>query len=177
MELNQKQLAEILGITARQVRNLKDMGLFEFTPGTKKYNAARCVQEYLAFKIKAETNKGTTIVKETEQAEHERLKKEITKIKLRKMRLEVHEAADVERYWSDMLQHFRNYMLSIPSKIAPKIIDEPDINIIIHELNEEILAALDTLAEYDPDEINGDGENYFDDGDPDDEDGDDETEI
>lgn len=178
MELNQKQLAEILGITARQVRNLKDQGLFEFIPGTKKYNAARCVQEYIAQKIKAETHKGTTIVKETEQAEHERLKKEITKIKLRKMRLEVHEAADVERYWSDMLQHFRNYMLSIPSKTAPKLIDEPDINIIIHELTTEILAALDTLAEYDPDAINGESESLFAEGDPDDgEDDEPETEI
>ncbi|MGN0164352.1 MAG: DNA-packaging protein [Candidatus Ornithomonoglobus sp.] len=164
MELNQKQLAEILGITARQVRNLKEQGLFEFTAGTKKYNAARCVQDYLAFKIKAETNKGTTVVKETEQAEHERLKKEITKIKLRKLRKEVHEAADVERYWSDMLQHFHSYMLSIPSKIAPKILDEADINKIINELTEEILTALDTLAEYDPDAINSDsGESCFED--------------
>lgn len=166
MDLNQKQLAEILGITARQVRNLKEQGLFELAPGSKKYNAAKCVQEYLAYKIKAETNRGTTIVKETEQAEHERLKKEITKIKLRKIRKEIHEAADVERYWSDMLQHFRNYMLSIPSKIAPKILDEPDINKIIHALNEEILNALDTLAEYDPDEVNGTEPNYL--NDPDD---------
>ena len=163
MELNQKQLAEILGITARQVRNLKEQGLFEFTPGSKKYNAAKCVQEYLAYKIKAETNRGTAIVKETEQAEHERLKKEITKYKLRKIRKEIHEAADVERFWSDMLQHFRNYMLSIPSKIAPKILDEADINKIIHELTEEILNALDTLAEYDPDAVNGTEPNYLDD--------------
>lgn len=162
MELTQKQLAEIIGITARQVRNLKEQGLFELTEGTKKYNAAKCVQEYLAFKIKAETGKGTTVVKEKEQAEHEKLKKEITKIKLRKLRAEVHEAVDVERYWSDMLQHFRNYMLSIPSKIAPKILNEPDINKILHITTEEILAALDTLAEYNPDDINHDEENYFD---------------
>lgn len=163
MELTQKQLAEIIGITARQVRNLKEQGLFELAEGSKKYNAAKCVQEYLAFKIKAETGKGTTVVREKEQAEHEKLKKEITKIKLRKLRAEVHEATDVERYWSDMLQHFRNYMLSIPSKIAPKILDESDINKIIQEITEEILAALDTLSEYDPDEINGDDETYLDD--------------
>lgn len=163
MELTQKQLAEIIGITARQVRNLKEQGLFELAEGSKKYNAAKCVQEYLAFKIKAETGKGTTVVREKEQAEHEKLKKEITKIKLRKLRAEVHEATDVERYWSDMLQHFRNYMLSIPSKIAPKILDESDINKIIQEITEEVLAALDTLSEYDPDEINGDDETYLDD--------------
>lgn len=163
MELNQKELAEILNITTRQVRNLKAQGLFEFTKGTKKYNAAKCVQEYIAFKIKAETNRGTAIVKETEQAEHERLKKEITKIRLRKLRKETHEAADVERYWSEMLQNFRNYMLSIPSKIAPKLLNEADINKIINELTKEILTALDTLAKYDPDEINGeDYDSYLD---------------
>lgn len=30
MEVNQKQLAALLGISSRQVRNLKEQGLFEF---------------------------------------------------------------------------------------------------------------------------------------------------
>lgn len=32
MEVNQKQLAALLGISSRQVRNLKEQGLFEFVP-------------------------------------------------------------------------------------------------------------------------------------------------
>lgn len=53
MEVNQKQLAALLGISSRQVRNLKEQGLFEFVTDSRKYNAEKCVQEYIDFKIKA----------------------------------------------------------------------------------------------------------------------------
>ena len=165
MELNQKELAELLGITARQVRNLKEQGLFELIKGSKKYNAAACVQEYIQHKIKAETGRGAHVNKEQEQAEHEKLKKEITALKLRKMRKEVHEASDVEAFWTDCLLEFRRILLSIPSKIAPKFLNEADVNVIVNTLNEEMITALDALSEYDPDKINKDNVNYFAEGD------------
>lgn len=164
MEVNQKQLAALLGISARQVRNLKEQGLFEFVTNSKKYCAEKCVQEYIDFKIKAEVGNGTNLAKEKEQAEHERYKKEITKLKLRKMRMEVHEAADVEQFLNNMLLDFRNRLLSIPAKVAPQILGEQDINVIIEMLNVEMFETLDELSEYDPDAINGEeNSNYFDD--------------
>ena len=80
MEVNQKQLAALLGISSRQVRNLKEQGLFEFVTDSRKYNAEKCVQEYIDFKIKAEVGNGTNLQKEKEQAEHEKYKKEISVI-------------------------------------------------------------------------------------------------
>lgn len=155
-EVNQKTLAAALGISSRQVRNLREQGMFEFAPGTKKYDLTKCVNEYIEFKVKAEVGGGTSIIKEKEQAEHERLKKEITKIKLRKLRTEVHEAADVEEFLNNMLLDFRNRILSVPAKIAPQILNESDINIIINLLTNEMLETLDELSEYDPDVINND---------------------
>lgn len=155
-EVNQKQLAAALKITSRQVRNLRDQGMFAFIPNTKKYDLPTCIEEYLEFKLKAETGRRTSIDKEKEQAEHEQLKKEITKLKLRKMRKEVHEAADVEQFLNNMLLNFRNRLLSVPAKIAPQILNESDINIIINQLTKEMLETLDELSEYDPDVINKD---------------------
>ena len=66
MEVNQKQLAALLGISSRQVRNLKEQGLFEFVTDSRKYNAEKCVQEYIDFKIKAEVGNGTNLQKEKE---------------------------------------------------------------------------------------------------------------
>ena len=63
MEVNQKQLAALLGISSRQVRNLKEQGLFEFVTDSRKYNAEKCVQEYIDFKIKAEVGNGTNLPK------------------------------------------------------------------------------------------------------------------
>lgn len=171
-EVNQKTLSVALGISARQVRNLKEQGMFEFIPGTKKYDLTKCVSEYIEFKVKAETGRGTSINREKEQAEHEHLKKEITKIKLRKLRKEVHEAADVEYFLNDMLLNFKNRLLSVPAKIAPQVLNESDINVIINLLNDEMIETLEELSEYDPDIINKDsGDIEFDSNDDDEENG------
>ena len=146
MEVNQKQLAALLGISSRQVRNLKEQGLFEFVTDSRKYNAE---------KIKAEVGNGTNLQKEKEQAEHEKYKKEITKLKLRRLRKETHEAGDVEQFLNNMLIDFRNRLLSVPAKIAPIVIGQTDIHIIISELEKELEMTLEELSNYDPDVING----------------------
>lgn len=155
--VNQKTLAEALGISARQVRNLKAQGMFDFAEGTKKYNLAKCVNEYIDFKVNAETTGGASLNREKELAEHERLKKEITKIKLRKLRGEVHEASDVAEFWSNTLINFKNRLLAIPGKVAPLIISEADINVIINKIENEIYETLDELAEYSPEAVNSFG--------------------
>ena len=50
-EVNQKTLAAALGISSRQVRNLREQGMFEFVSGTKKYDLTKCVSEYIEFKV------------------------------------------------------------------------------------------------------------------------------
>lgn len=175
-EVNQKTLAAALGISARQVRNLREQGMFAFVAGTKKYDLTSCVAEYVEFKIKAETGGGQWIDKEKEQAEHERVKKEISKIKLRRLRKETHEAADVEEFLNNTLSDFRNRLLSVPGKIAPLILGEPDINVIINLLTDEMLETLDELAGYDPDAINSKLDLIYDEDEDGDDDEDEETE-
>ena len=180
-EVNQKTVASALGITARQVRNLRDEGMFSFIRGTKKYDLTECVKEYIEFKVKAETGRGASIDIEKERAQHERAKKEITQLKLRKLRKEIHEASDVREMLTGMLVNFRSRLLSVPSRIAPLILNESDINVIIRRLEKEMLDTLDELAEYDPDKINKESGVDFDDEDDEDdedsEDSEDETNI
>lgn len=159
MDVNQKELAAILNITARRVRELtRDYGLFEKgrTVGkkTKNYCLERCVPEYINYKLEAEVKQGTTVVKEKEQAMHEKIKKEISILRLRKLRRELHEAEDVEEFLTDMLMNFKKRLVIIPQKVAPLVMSEDDINAIIRILEKEIFAALEELAEYDPLKIN-----------------------
>ncbi|NFG24832.1 UNVERIFIED_ORG: DNA-packaging protein [Clostridium botulinum] len=154
MNVNQKELANILGITSRRVRQLREEGFFSFAENGKKYSLEKCVQEYIEYKVKAETNTGTSIDREKEQAEHEQIKKNISKLKLRKLKKELHEASDVELFLSEMLINFRNRLLSIPSKVAVQILGEEDINRIIEILQKEMYETLEELSEYNPDKIN-----------------------
>ena len=154
MNVNQKQLASILGITARRVRQLREEGFFSFVEEGKTYNLEKCVQEFIEYKVQTETNKSKTIDVEKEKAEHEMIKKNISKLRLRKLKKELHEASDVEMFLSEMLVNFKNRLLSIPNKLAVQVLGEQDINRIIELMNKEMLETLEELSQYDPDKIN-----------------------
>lgn len=153
MIVNQKELAQCLGISSRRVRQLREDGLFQLSKQERGYKLEQCIKEYIEYKINAETGRRASISKEAVQAEHEEVKKQISQLKLRKLRRELHEATDVEDYLTDMLIRFKNRLLSLPSKLAMEIAGEEDINEIILLIKKELLAALEELSEYNPDEI------------------------
>ena len=162
MIVNQKELAQCLGISSRRVRQLKEEGLFQTVSGERGYNLEKSIQEYVDYKINAETGRRTSISKEAIQAEHEEVKKQISILKLRKLRRELHEAADVECYLSDMLIRFKNRLLALPSKMAMEVSGEKDVNRIIQIIQKDIMDAMEELAEYNPDEIDHNGSDDFD---------------
>lgn len=177
MEVNQKQLAQILGISTRRIRQLREDGVFYRKDGkVTGYNLEQCIQEYIEYKVKAETGRRTSLAKEEVQAEHEEIKKQISVLKLRKLRRELHEAADVESFLTEMLVRFRNKLLAVPAKLAFRIAGETDISKMTDIINKEMLSVLEELAEYDPDEIDGlQGIEMYDDSEEDEgEDGEDE---
>ena len=97
------------------------------------------------------------ISKEKVQAEHEEVKRQISLLKLRKLRRELHEAADVESYLTNMLLRFKNRLLALPSKMAMEVSGIKDINLIIQIIQKNLYDALEELSEYDPDEIDQTG--------------------
>lgn len=154
MKVNQKQFARILGITDRRVRELKELGFFQSGEGCYGYELEKCVPEYIEFKSKSGSEKGA-IGKEEEQTKHEAVKRQISELKLKKMKRELHRAADVEFFLSNMLMSFKGRLLAIPGKIAIQLLNVGDINIIIALLEKEMLETLDELSEYDPEKIDG----------------------
>lgn len=153
MHVNQKELAECIGITAREIRNLRQQGMFAQMPETRKYDLSKCVREYIDFKIKAETGRGTVLIKERVQAEHEEIKKQISLLKLRRLKRQLHAATDVEDFLNNMLINFRNRLLDLPPKIAMTIKGEEDTNIITRMVKEYLFEALENLSQYDPEKI------------------------
>ena len=155
MEVNQKELAQCLGISDRRIRNLKSDGMFSGAMRGKKYALEKCVQEYINYKINAELGRRTSITKEEVQAEHEEVKKQISLLKLRRLRRELHEAADIEIFLSDMLIRFKNRILSLPPKLAMELSGENDINQMIQVIQNGLESSLEELSKYDPDGIDG----------------------
>lgn len=155
MEVTQKELASCLGITARQVRNLKENGMFVLPQGAKKYDLAKCVREYIDFKVEDATGRGAAISKEKVSVEHESIKKQISELKLKKLKREVHMADDVAAFLTNMLIGFRSELLLLPPKLAITVIGEKDVNAVIRLIEKEVNRVLEKLSDYDPDTIDG----------------------
>lgn len=170
MTVNQKELAACIGVSSRRIRQLKEFGLFVQPDGVKGYILENCIQEYIEYRVNAETGRRTSVSKEQIQAEHEEVKRQISLLKLRKLRKEVHEAADVEFFLTDMLTRFRQRLDAMPEKLAIKISGETDINKLIEAIRTEVDQACEELSKYDPDEINNDSEGVPDEEDEEDED-------
>ena len=83
------------------------------------------------------------------------MKKQISLLKIRRLLRDLHEAADVEAFLSDMLIRFKNRLLSVPAKLAMQVAGEEDLNQIIQIIKRELLSVLEELSDYDPDEIDG----------------------
>lgn len=146
-----------MGVSSRRVRQLREEGLFKLNEETRGYNLEKSIQEYIDYKVNAEMGRSASISKEKVQAEHEEIKKQISLLRLRKLRRELHEAADVEYYLSDMLVRFKNRLLALPSKIAMEVSGEKDINKIIQIIKKDLLDTIEELSEYNPDEIDRNG--------------------
>ena len=160
MIVNQKELSQCLGISSRRVRQLREEGLFKLSQEGRGYVLEKSIQEYIDYKVNAETGRRASISKEEVQVEHEEVKMKISLLKLRKLRRELHEAADVENFLTEMLLRFRNRLLAVPSKLAMEVAGESDMNLIIQEIRKEMLGVLEELSEYDPDEIDGQQKNF-----------------
>ena len=177
MEVNQKQLSQYLGISTRRIRDLRKEGLFQKTSNkVAGYDLARCIQEYIEYKVNAEAGRRAYVSKEEVQARHEEVKKEISILKLRRLRRELHEAVDVEEFLADMLVRFRNRMLAVSPRVAMKVAGETDISRLTEMIHQEMIATLEELSEYDPDEIDGTDLRDYDDDDMEEEDYDDDEE-
>ena len=163
MIVNQKELAQCLGISDRRIRQLKEVGLFKAHKVTKGYMLENCIQEYIEYRVNAETGRRKSISKEEVQAEHEEIKKQISIMKLRRLRRETHEAADVEAFLASMLTGFRNRLMDIPAKLAVKVAGVSDINEVMLMIERELETVLRELQEYDPEKIDGpSGEDPYD---------------
>lgn len=157
MYVNQKELAHILGITDRRVRQLKEQyGLFtnaETVESKKKYKLEDCVPEYIAYKLESEGQSEGSIDRTKEQAEHERVKKKISELKLKKLRNELHYAEDVQEFLTDMLSNFKNSMLVLAQRCAPLVVGEDDTKKVLGIIEKEVYSTLEQLSEYDPEAI------------------------
>lgn len=145
-------LADLLGYTRQRINQLAREGVLEKqAPG--RFLLKLNINKYLDF-----VKTGQTADEEDEAAAqyweekalHEKAKREMAELKLARLRNRLHDAAVVEMVMTNMLTVFRNRVLAIPQKVAPKIIGMKNLAEISEIINIELLEALTELSDYDP---------------------------
>lgn len=157
-----KVLESLFGLKDRTIRDLADKGIVK-RDSHGKYLLWNSAKGYITA-LKA-INAGKNGIKteddeqdldyDREHAAHERVKRQISEIRLQLIKGQVHKAEDVERVMTDMFEKFKSKMNAIPSKMAKKLEGKSRIEIQTM-LREEIDGALIELSSYNPQDFYSD---------------------
>lgn len=148
MQISTSELAAIIGKSPQWVRQLTRDGVLE-QESRGKYCLTDAVQAYIKH-IEGESSDGKISWRD-EKAEHERIKKERAALELDELRGNLHTTEDIQEAWGELLVEFRKIMLAMPARMASNLAFLSDENKIRKIMTDEISAALQTLAQYDPD--------------------------
>lgn len=138
------ELAKLLMISVRRVNQLvSEARLTRQTEGD--FILPEAISEYYSFKFQDDGE----IDYIEEKAKHEKAKRELTEMELRKRRHELHEAEDIRLVLSEMLVNFRGKLLCIPNKMSIQLanLKAEDIEEL---LRKEIEACLLEVKDYSP---------------------------
>lgn len=109
-------LAKLLGVSVRRVNQMvKNEGKITKEP-EGDFILQKAISQYYMAKYKSDD-----VDYNHEKALHERAKRKLTEMEVRKRSNELHEAADVEAVLTDMLVNLRTKLLGIPAKMATQL--------------------------------------------------------
>lgn len=149
IQISTLELAQIIGVTDRRIRQLEEVGILtKISRG--KYDLIDTVQAYISWLREQSELSLSELNLTQEQALLTRTRRKIAEIDLQIMKGELHRAEDVERVMNQMLGNFRARCLAIPSKTAPQIVGNMEIQAVQNVIKREIHGALNELADYDP---------------------------
>lgn len=145
-------LAKIFGVTPRTIQHLTNDGVLEKS-GRGSYILTKAVLAYVTY-LKSRTgatNDSKTVENEklVEDMMLKRAKREKAELELKLYKGELHKADDVEKLYTGIILNAKAKLDSMPSKLAPKLINIDDVNYIFELIQNEILRVEDELAEYD----------------------------
>ena len=145
------ELAKLLGITDRHLRNLASEGIIKKTE-KGKYLFWENVLGYIEY-IESKNDIDLNLKDEKIKEEIKRIKKdtELKDLKIKETKNQLHLATIVEKVMTDMLMNIKGKLLSISSKVAPAVIAADNLGEIQDVIQDEIFEVLEELSEYDPD--------------------------
>lgn len=147
--LMQKELAELVGKTDRQIRNIdkeQEDGKRLLVKGDGgKYDASVFVQRWVNLQIDKVTEGMEDL--DAVKARHEIVKTEKTTLEVQKMRGELLDVTDVRKAWGDIANTVMQSMIHLPSTLAPMLRGLDNVEVIGSIIDAEIRRVLNGIAD------------------------------
>lgn len=145
-------IAKELNVTVRMVGKLTDQGMPKAARNC--YDVEKCLKFYVRFLQKALKSRPVPLAggkrKSLVDARERKVQAdaELVELELGERRRELLPADMVERRWSDIVTTTRSQLLSVASRVAPRIVGETDRAKIQQAVDGEIREALFALASH-----------------------------
>ena len=119
-EVSQKELACVLGITGRYIRQLVEDGqLNKVRDG--RFLLCDAVQRYISLKSKADSSKEAAkieLAKNTAEVQLKASKAMIAKMQVDELKGQMHRAEDVAALTEDLIYEIRSALIALPGRVA-----------------------------------------------------------
>lgn len=135
-------LALILKITARRVSQLAAEGTI-FREENGKFDIAKSVENF--YRKKFHTDEKREIDFDMEHALYEKAKRKKAELDLQKYQGQLLDAKEVEHAMSGMILTCKARLLNIPIKVAPKVVGEGNMSVIVEKIKDAVFEALEEL--------------------------------
>ena len=144
------ELAKLLGITDRHLRNLANEGIIKKTE-KGKYLFFESVQGYIEY-IETKNDADVDLKDEKIREEIKKIKKdtELKDLKIKELKNQLHPASIIEKVMTDSLMNLKGRLLSLSNRLAPQLIALDNLGEIQEVIQDSILEALEELSEYNP---------------------------
>ena len=145
-----KELAKLLGITDRHLRNLANEGVVKKTE-KGKYLFFESVRGYIEY-VESKNDVDLDLKDEKIKEEIKRIKKdtELKGLKIKELRNQLHSASIIEKVMTSSLVNLKGRLLSLSNRLAPQLIALDNLGEIQEVIQDSIIEALEELSEYSP---------------------------
>lgn len=146
-----EDLADLFGYDKRRVQQLAEEGV-AVRRSQGKYAVWESIKGMILHRDSRKKNQWDGEEGGDYEAHRARLtaaKADVAEIAAKIAKGEAHDAGAVEAVWTDMLMNCRSKLLSLPSKLAPKLRKETDLAVCKELIEQAVHDALAELAAYD----------------------------
>ena len=153
MDMTKQELAELTGLTYRQLYNInrnlmeedEDKALFVKGEDAKKCDLAIFVQRWVEYNVEKCSASAEDL--DAVKAAHESVKMRKTQLEVDRMEGSLVDVQDVRKIWGDIANTIMQGMIHLPSTLAPMVRGMENVEVITSVIDTEIRKVLEGLAD------------------------------